>query len=32
MVDPLLFNIFLFDMFFLMIENEFASHVDDNTP
>ena len=32
MVDPLLFNIFLFDMFFSMNENEFASHVDNNTP
>ena len=28
---PLLFNIFLCDMFFLMSETEFASYADDNT-
>ena len=29
---PLLFNIFLFDLFFIMNNIEFASYADDNTP
>ena len=30
-LEPLLFNIFLCDLFFIMIETDFASHADDNT-
>ena len=31
-LGPLLFNIFLCDLFFIMNETEFASYADDNTP
>ena len=31
-VGPLLFNIFLCDLFFIMSETDFASYADDNTP
>ena len=31
-LGPLLFNIFLFDLFFIMNDVEFASYADDNTP
>ena len=31
-IGPLLFNIFLFKLFFIMNETDFASHADDNTP
>ena len=31
-LGPLLFNTFLFDLFFIMGETEFASYADDNTP
>ena len=31
-MGPLLFNIFLFDLFFIMNDVEFASYADDNTP
>ena len=31
-LGPLLFNIFLCDLFLIMKETSFASYVDDNTP
>ena len=31
-LGPLLFNIFLCDLFFIMNETDFASYADDNTP
>ena len=31
-LEPLLFNIFLCDLFFIMNDVEFASYADDNTP
>ena len=31
-LGPLLFNIFLSDLFFIMNDVEFASYADDNTP
>ena len=31
-LGPLLFNIFLFDLLFIMNDVEFASYADDNTP
>ena len=31
-LGPLLFNIFLCDLFFIMNETDFASYIDDNTP
>ena len=31
-LGPLLFNIFLCDMFFVLSQTDFASYVDDNTP
>ena len=31
-LGPLLFNIFLCDLFFIMNDIEFASYTDDNTP
>ena len=31
-LGPLLFNIFLYDLFFIMNDVEFASYADDNTP
>ena len=31
-LGPLLFNIFLCDLFFIMNDIEFASYADDNTP
>ena len=31
-LGPLLFNIFLFDLLFIMNETDFASYADDNTP
>ena len=31
-LEPLLFNIFLYDLFFIMNDVEFASYADDNTP
>ena len=32
MLGPFLFNIFLYDLFFIMNETKFASYADDNTP
>ena len=31
-LGPLLFNIFMCDLFFIMKENDFSSYADDNTP
>ena len=31
-LGPLLFNIFLYDLFFIMKETDFSSYADDNTP
>ena len=31
-LGPLLFNIFLCDLFFMMNKTDFASYADDNTP
>ena len=31
-LEPLLFNIFLRDLFYMMSDNDFASYADDNTP
>ena len=31
-LGPLLFNIFLYDLFFIRNDVEFASYADDNTP
>ena len=31
-LGPLLFNIFLYDLFFIMRETDFSSYADDNTP
>ena len=31
-LGPSLFNIFLYDLFFIMNETDFASYADDNTP